>query len=256
MYKWTIPSVVKKYTFLCWIFWVFVGKNGRPQHTCSLVSETIREEVESLKLDFNKCMKDILFNSLYYAYYCGFIPCCFTQNTLYYDVWWVSQHTVVLWISMLVLYTSYYLSPYYCDVLHRAALHLGRWQKVEGRNAHVPYNVWSELQTWPQNALVKHIKGLFKAEAVCNAAEPGNSSHQRFYFLFHEPLRVVSLLLAVQLCVAVVQLGMLIRSTEWNHLVSLSLLLFCNYYTLFRLARDYLLMAKVYKAEHNLNETD
>ncbi|XP_014668453.1 PREDICTED: transmembrane protein 39A-B-like isoform X2 [Priapulus caudatus] len=166
---------------------IYQGKTGHPQHCCSLSPESIRDEVDQLKSHFNRCMKEILFNSLYCAYYCGFIPCCFTQNTLYYDVWWVLQHTTVLWVSLVVIYAQYYMSPYYCDTLHRAALHLGRWLKVEGRNAHVPYNVWSELQTWPQNALVKHIKGLFKAEALCNAAEPGNSSHTRFYFLYHEP---------------------------------------------------------------------
>jgi len=40
---------------------------------------------------------------------------------------------------------------------------------------------WSELQVWQQGALVKHVKGLFKAEGVSNAAEPGNSMHTRLY---------------------------------------------------------------------------
>src|SRR6218665_3767142 len=43
------------------------------------------------------------------------------------------------------------------------------------------YFRWSELQVWPQEALVKHVKGLFKAEGYNNAAEPGNGSHSRFY---------------------------------------------------------------------------
>lgn len=40
---------------------------------------------------------------------------------------------------------------------------------------------WSELQVWPQEAFVKHVKGLFKAVGYNNAAEPGNGSHSRFY---------------------------------------------------------------------------
>ena len=40
---------------------------------------------------------------------------------------------------------------------------------------------WSELQVWQQGALVKHVKGLFKAEGISNAAEPGNSMHARLY---------------------------------------------------------------------------
>ena len=40
---------------------------------------------------------------------------------------------------------------------------------------------WSELQVWPPGALVKHVRGLFKAEGVNVTAEPGNSMHGRFY---------------------------------------------------------------------------
>jgi hypothetical protein len=34
---------------------------------------------------------------------------------------------------------------------------------------------------WPQGALVKHVRGLFKAEGINVTAEPGNSMHGRFY---------------------------------------------------------------------------
>ena len=34
---------------------------------------------------------------------------------------------------------------------------------------------------WPQGALVKHVRGLFKADGVNVTAEPGNSMHARFY---------------------------------------------------------------------------
>ena len=45
---------------------------------------------------------------------------------------------------------------------------------------------------WHKGALVKHVRGLFKAEGVNNSAEPGNSMHNRFYvstikYLFISP---------------------------------------------------------------------
>ena len=46
---------------------------------------------------------------------------------------------------------------------------------------HYMYYRWSELQVWPPGALVKHVRGLFKAEGVNVTAEPGNSMHGRFY---------------------------------------------------------------------------
>lgn len=64
------------------------------------------------------------------------------QNTLYYDAWWVGQHVCLVWLSGFVMYSIHYLPAKYVDVLHSCALHLGRWIKVEGRHAHVPYNAW------------------------------------------------------------------------------------------------------------------
>jgi len=64
------------------------------------------------------------------------------QNTLYYDTWWVGQHVGLVWISTFFLFAVHYLPAKYLDVFHRSALHLGRWVKVEGRHAHVPYTAF------------------------------------------------------------------------------------------------------------------
>lgn len=40
---------------------------------------------------------------------------------------------------------------------------------------------WADSTLWQQGTLVKHCKELYKAEGISNAAEPGNSSHTRFY---------------------------------------------------------------------------
>ena len=66
--------------------------------------------------------------------------CLFFQNTLYYDTWWVGQHVCLTWLSTFLMLVSHFLSPRYLDLLHRSALHLGRWQRVEGRHVHVPYS--------------------------------------------------------------------------------------------------------------------
>jgi len=68
--------------------------------------------------------------------------CVCVQNTLYYDTWWVGQHVGLVWISAFFLFAAHYLPAKYLDVFHRSALHLGRWIKVEGRHAHVPYTAF------------------------------------------------------------------------------------------------------------------
>ena len=50
-----------------------------PFHNCSMSPEAVREEVETLKTDFNNRIKQVLFNSMLCAYYMGFVPLCFAQ---------------------------------------------------------------------------------------------------------------------------------------------------------------------------------
>ncbi|KAK6187779.1 hypothetical protein SNE40_005729 [Patella caerulea] len=232
-------------------------------HSCTLTPDIIRDEVEAMKQDFNSRMKQVLFNSMLSAYYMSFVPLCFAQNvqnncdncwnTLYYDTWWVGQHVCLTWLSSFLMLICHFLSPRYLDLLHKCSLHLGRWQKVEGRHAHVPYNAWSELQVWPQGALVKHVRGLFKADGINVTAEPGNSMHGRFYVLFSKPLRVINWLLIMAWMLIGYQFFRLLQCTEWSHIMSLALILFCNYYTVFKLMRDRFIMAKSYKEEDSLN---
>lgn len=50
-----------------------------PPHTHSHTPELIRAEVEGLKSDFNRRIKEVLFNSLFSAYYVAFLPLCFVK---------------------------------------------------------------------------------------------------------------------------------------------------------------------------------
>lgn len=126
------------------------------------------------------------------------------QASLYYDAYWATQHLALVWLGCFTMHSAYCYPPAYCDTLHRAALHLGRWIRVQGRNQHIPTHMWAsilqrrvafrlrlmlnyqlcrwdESQLWSQGALVRHSKDLYKAEGMGTAAEPGNSMHCRFY---------------------------------------------------------------------------
>lgn len=50
-----------------------------PPHTHSHTPELIRAEVEELKSNFNRRIKEVLFNSLFSAYYVAFLPLCFVK---------------------------------------------------------------------------------------------------------------------------------------------------------------------------------
>ncbi|KAJ3592948.1 hypothetical protein NHX12_005286 [Muraenolepis orangiensis] len=218
-----------------------------PPHTHSHTAELIRGEVEELKEDFNRRIKEVLFNSLFSAYYVAFLPLCFVKSTQYYDMRWSCEHLIMVWINAFVMLMSQLLPPSYCDLLHRSAGHLGRWQKLEhGSYSNAPQHVWSDSTIWPQGVLVRHSRSLYKAMGTYNVALPSDISHSRFYFLFHKPLRILNLLIWIESSVVLYQLYSLLRSERWNHTLSLGLILFCNYYVLFKLLRDRIVLGKAY----------
>ncbi|KAM6980021.1 transmembrane protein 39A [Aplochiton taeniatus] len=218
-----------------------------PPHTHTHTPELIRTEVEELKSDFNRRIKEVLFNSLFSAYYVAFLPLCFVKSTQYYDMRWSCEHLIMVWINAFVMLMSQLLPPSYCDLLHRSAAHLGRWQKLEhGSYSNTPQHVWSESTIWPQGVLVRHSRSLYKAIGPHNVALPSDVSHARFYFLFHKPLRILNLLIWIESSVVLYQLYSLLRSERWNHTLSLGLILFCNYYVLFKLLRDRIVLGKAY----------
>ncbi|XP_043269249.1 transmembrane protein 39A isoform X2 [Venturia canescens] len=226
----------------------------KPLHNCSLSAPAIRAEVSSLRSDFNRRLKRALFASSGSAYVCGIAPVIFVPPHLHFNITWVVQHIVLFWLGRLSAHFAQAYPVRYCDVLHRAALHLGRWSKVEGRNVHIPIQVWNDAVLWPHGSLVKHNKELYRSEGLCTAAEPGNSSHYRFHALFSSPTMLLCSLLGLQLLLVAVQLVILVRTVEWYQVLSMALLLVTNYYTLFKLARDYLVCWKVYRAEQIVQE--
>ncbi|XP_018603553.1 transmembrane protein 39A isoform X3 [Scleropages formosus] len=218
-----------------------------PPHTCPVSPELIRSEVEDLKADFNRRIKEVLFNSLFSAYYVAFLPLCFVQSTQYFDMRWSCEHLIMVWTNAFVMLMSQLLPPRYCDLLHRSAAHLGRWQKLEhGSYSNAPQHLWSDNTIWPQGVLVRHSRCLYKAVGPYNVALPSDVSHARFYFLFHKPLRILNLLIGIEASVVLYQLYSLLRSSCWNKTLSLGLVLFCNYYVLFKLLRDRIVLGKAY----------
>ncbi|XP_064473150.1 transmembrane protein 39A-like [Ornithodoros turicata] len=227
---------------------------GRITHGCSSSPVEVRAEVDALRWDFNERLKRALFCALGTAYYSTFLPCCFLQSELYFDLQWAVQHGIFAWCSALTLHASYCFPPRYLDMLHRAALHLGRWRRLEARNVHAPHHIWADNVIWPQNNLVKHNKEYFRAEGISNAAEPGCGVHSRFYTLFFNPMLILTALLGLDVFQVAFQLYALVRSTEWNHLFMFLCMIMLNSVTLFKLMRQYLVMDRVYHYERVLQE--
>jgi len=71
-------------------------------------------------------------------------------------------------------------------------------------------------------------------------------------FMFHRPLRVVTTMLLLTSVLVLYQFYVLAQATEWSHILSISILLFSNYYTLFKLMRDWLVLGRAYKDQSSM----
>ncbi|XP_009469104.1 PREDICTED: transmembrane protein 39B [Nipponia nippon] len=223
------------------------GMEAMPTHACCLSPDLIRNEVEYLKMDFNWRMKEVLVSSMLSAYYVAFVPVWFVKNTQYYDKRWSCELFLLVSISTSVILMQYLLPARYCDLLHKAAAHLGCWQKVDpALCSNVLQHQWTEECMWPQGVLVKHSKNVYKAVGHYNVAVPSDVSHFRFHFFFSKPLRILNILILLEGAVIFYQLYSLISSEKWHQTISLALILFSNYYAFFKLLRDRLVLGKAY----------
>lgn len=97
-------------------------------------------------------------------------------------------------------------------------------------------------------------KEYFRAEGICNAAEPGNVSHLRLYALFSHPQQLTRVLLILVILQVSTQLWMVITAKYWHNSLVAVLLLLAGSGSLFKTVRQYLVTKQLYTAERNMHE--
>ncbi|XP_055318078.1 transmembrane protein 39A [Sitodiplosis mosellana] len=222
--------------------------NGIPSHSCSTNPTVIRAEIDILRTDYNNRFKQVVFTSLLNAYYAAFIPCCFAQSFLYYDLYWATQHLGFLVLGGLTMCAMCCFPANYCDVMHMASLHLGKWSRVESRPYSPPAVAWSKLVVWPPGQYIKHSGELFKSYGVITTAIPGNGVHIRFYMFFQNPSNIYLILSIIQSVIVILQVVILFMVVEWHNIISLSYLVLANYHTLFKIVRDFFVTHRMYSS--------
>lgn len=220
--------------------------NGEIIHSCASNAMEIRLEVDTLRNDFNLRFKQIIFTSVMNSYYSSFVPVAFASKYLYFSKFWVSQHLFFTFVSLFTMSFSFCLPIRYCDILHRSAIHLGSWNKLSPRATHPPCQNWSKTQTFPFGSYVKYFGDVFRSTSECTTAIPADTGHHRFFFLFKNPSMLYFIICSVQLSTVIIQLILIIYSKEYITVISIGLLLITNYYTLFKLVRDYLIVKSIY----------
>jgi len=221
---------------------------SEPLHCCSNQATDIRQEVELLRGDFNNRFKHIIFTAVLNSYYAAFIPWCFANKYLYYNKFWVTQHLLFTFISLFTMCCEICFPIKYCDVLHRSAIHLGQWRSV-GRASHPPPQNWNKNMTFTYGSYVRYSGEVYKSISECTSALPSDAGHHRFFTLFKNPSMLFFIISSIQVMTVVCQLILIIYSREYQYIISIGLLLITNYYTLFKLARDYLIVRSIYSVK-------
>lgn len=152
-------------------------------HCCSTNAITIRDEVDFLKNDFNVRFKQIIFTSILNAYFAGCVPCFFAQKAINYDMLIAMVNVMNFWVGGFALSTVFSLPAKYCDILHRASLHLGKWIQIEDSGSSKT-QLWSKGTSWEEGSYIKHNEKFYRSVGPVTTAVPGNSSHQRFFVSF------------------------------------------------------------------------
>lgn len=157
-----------------------------PMHSCSMNASEICEEVNNLRSDFNDRLKQIIFTSIFGAFYAGYLPCAFASNYIQYNRALTLLNAGIICINIFGMGITYNFPSKYGDVLHRAALHLGLWSKIIEDTDFNSDNLsscckWSKNTLWLADAIVEHNNHFYRSSAPITAAIPGNGTHRRFY---------------------------------------------------------------------------
>lgn len=228
--------------------------NERPaMHSCTNDPVTIREEILWLRDHFNYRIKNILFSSFMLAYYTSFVPICFAQSYVFFDIYSAILQTFVVFGTMFCRLSSQMLSSHYCDVLHRSTMHLGHWKEIIVDPLCEP-PVWTATKLYGRGSKVFYEGKVYICTTQCAAADPTNRHFRRFYNAFSNPGTITCGVLGAQIALIVAQIIMLFTNLHWNLTLSVVLILFMNNYTVFKLLRDYVITWRVYRAEYLIQE--
>ncbi|XP_021956778.1 transmembrane protein 39A [Folsomia candida] len=231
-------------------------------HTCTTHPPAIRQECEQLRMQFNKRIKSVFYSCFVTVYYGCFVPWGFCKPTIHYDLPFVTQHLLLSSCFTFTLISSRSFCPDITDRMHKVAVHLGAWSRVQPGNVALLHQAqqWSPTMAYTPSSLtavtILTRKYLYRSthSTPTTTADPLNSSHARFHSLFSSST-FPRLLLGFHLAIELLALLILFKTSEWYQLISVTLLLITSTPTLIRLGRDFLVVWKLYKAEEYIFAT-
>ena len=224
--------------------------NTLPGHYCSSDACILRNETDCLRIEFNHRIRHILFSSFLSSYYICIVPLAFCDT--YYirlDIILLLQYGLILFLSLIMLYTSHYLPLELLNVFHQNGKHLGSWQCLPNHTNIPLIPLWDDKNTLPyeSSSVIKYKRLIYRSSTnSTTVAEPGNTGHTRFAMLFSRPLIFPLILCLFQLILLIIQISLLLIDQRWFVLLSQMTLFLFNTYTIRHTTRDMYLLYLVY----------
>lgn len=203
--------------------------------------EKIREDVQILACDVNSRSCETVLRAAFCYYYAGLIPVFFAQNEQYFDSFWSYQHALLLLINSAVMIFANTFPHDYLDTLSKTALLLGKFEPEEDENSGST-KIWSPTVVYRRNDVVMYDQKRYRALTDHNVAQPGNEQHGRFYSFFVDPIAFLKAPSALLVTTIIYQLFLLVVNSAWERVTSLAVMIFFNFYALFYLLKDCLVM--------------
>jgi hypothetical protein len=229
-----------------------ISSANLPGHWCSTNASDLRCETDCLRQEFNQRVRLILFSSFLSSYYICVVSLAFCDTTyIRLDLVLLLQYGFVLFLSLIMIYSSHYLPLDLLTVFHRNGKHLGSWQPMTSHNMSLIPS-WDEKSqvAYEPNSIVKHKRQTYRSSTSCSTvAEPGNASHRRFAILFSRSLFFPLILSSLQMLLLIVQVRCLVFDQRWFVHMSQMILFLFNTYTIRHTIRDMYLLYLVYYRE-------
>jgi len=233
---------------------ITISSNTLPAHWCSTNACDLRYETDCLRIEFNQRIRHILFSSFLSSYYICIVPLAFCDTYyIHLDIILLLQYCFILFLSLIMIYTSHYLPLDLLTVFHRNGKHLGTWQCLPNNNNSLPIiSSWDEKSSIPYevNSIVKYKRHIYRSSNCSSTvAEPGNIRHTRFAILFSRPLIFPLILCSLQILLLIIQILCLLFDQRWFVLLSQMIIFIFNTYTIRHTTRDMYLLYLVYCRE-------
>ncbi|KAH7695512.1 hypothetical protein AAVH_37429 [Aphelenchoides avenae] len=238
-------------------------------HTSPSTPDQVRKTSELLLEDCETRLMYCIFTGLITAYYAIFVPRAFVPDKtlrgrpqfMLIDDIWVTELCVIVALTAFSLYVTYLFPLQYLDLMYRYASQLGHWEKLDERRIDdlhslqngetIPqYSDELPLATLSEGSVVQrngvYYKAHYHRDQKSISAEPGNVRHAKFFKIGKDPVALSTYICVFQALLVGSQFWLLVLTTDWQHIVTLVLLMFANYLLLAKMFKDRVVIGRIF----------